>query len=95
MQIVIRKPTQEELQALRIDGWSPWRCEKSTFDWKYDEEETCYLFEGRARVKTDSGTVEIRKGDLVTFPKGLQCTWEVLEPVRKVYAFSVPKSAYA
>ena len=30
---------------------------------------------------------EFRRGDLVVFPNGLSCTWEVLEPVEKHYTF--------
>ncbi|MEW6328302.1 MAG: cupin domain-containing protein [Thermodesulfobacteriota bacterium] len=24
---------------------------------------------------------------MVTFPRGLKCTWTVIEPIRKVYTF--------
>ena len=27
------------------------------------------------------------KGDLVTFPAGMSCTWEIRRPVRKHYRF--------
>lgn len=87
--IIVKKPSKDELKTLEIEKWSSWSCEKSTFDWTYDEDEACYFHEGHAKVKTQEGTVEIRKGDLVTFPKGLKCTWEVLESVRKVYIFNL------
>jgi len=35
----------------------------------------------------DGRRVELGAGDLVTFPVGLSCTWEVKEPVRKRYNF--------
>ncbi|HAG51262.1 MAG TPA: cupin, partial [Deltaproteobacteria bacterium] len=35
--------------------------------------------------------VEIKKGDLVTFPKGLKCKWNVIERIRKAYIFN-PKT---
>jgi uncharacterized cupin superfamily protein len=38
-------------------------------------------------VKTDRGEVVLRPGDLVTFPKGLSCTWQVSKAVRKHYQF--------
>jgi len=38
-------------------------------------------------VKTPDGEVEFGKGDLVTFPEGLKCTWNVIEKIRKVYKF--------
>jgi uncharacterized cupin superfamily protein len=28
---------------------------------------------------------EFSRGDLITFPTGLTCTWKVLEPVEKHY----------
>jgi hypothetical protein len=31
--------------------------------------------------------VTLRKGDLVVFPAGLRCTWEIRSPVRKHYEF--------
>lgn len=86
-EIKIKKPSQDELKKLGIDGWNPWSCPPSTFDWEYDSEETAYVFEGKVEVKTPSGTVTINGGDLVTFPKGLKCTWKVIEPIRKVYTF--------
>ncbi len=51
------------------------------------QDETAYVFEGNIKVETASGVVEINSGDLVTFPKGLKCTWTVIEPIRKVYTF--------
>jgi len=35
----------------------------------------------------DGEVVEIVAGDIVVFPGGLKCTWEVLEPIRKVFTF--------
>ncbi|MBN1793412.1 MAG: cupin domain-containing protein [Candidatus Omnitrophica bacterium] len=84
-QIVIKQPTEGELKKLEIDNWSPWSCEPSTFNWHYDTDETAYVFEGRVKVKTAGGEVEIKAGDLVFFPKGLSCTWQVLERINKVY----------
>jgi uncharacterized cupin superfamily protein len=86
--ISIEIPSQDKLKSLKIDTWSPWECEPTTFDWEYDEEEWAYVFEGKVKVKPDQGNeVEIKKGDLVIFPKGLKCTWTVLEKIKKVYTF--------
>ncbi len=86
-EIKITRPSEEELDNLGIDSWSPWECEPSTFDWEYADKETAYVFEGKVKVKTPSCEVEINKGDLVEFPKGLKCTWTVIEKIRKVYKF--------
>lgn len=85
--IEVKRPDSEELERLKIKEWSPWECDVSTFDWEYTCDETAYVLEGRVKVKTPDGEVEIKKGDLVRFPKGLKCTWDVIEPIRKVYRF--------
>ncbi|MBN1872055.1 MAG: cupin domain-containing protein [Candidatus Omnitrophica bacterium] len=85
--IKIEKPDKAKLEKLGVDRWSPWRCDVSVFDWEYDSDEVCYILEGRVKVKTSDGEVEINKGDLVTFPKGLKCKWNVIEKVNKVYTF--------
>lgn len=90
--IIIEKISSEKKKALMIpdtcsetQDWSVWECAASTFDWSYPSQEVAYVFEGKVNVKTHDGEVEINKGDLVTFPKGLSCTWHIIEPIRKVY----------
>lgn len=85
--IKVVRPTEAERRKLGLDSWDRWECGRSTFPWYYDTEETCYILEGRVTVETAEGKVEIGPGDLVTFPAGLQCTWHVHEPVKKVYRF--------
>jgi hypothetical protein len=87
VEIKVEKLSDEELKSLGVNKWSPWECESSTFDWEYDDKETCYVLEGKVKVKTPDGEVEFGKGDLVTFSKGLKCTWNVIEKIRKVYKF--------
>lgn len=86
--IKLEKPSKEKLDSLGVESWSTWECEPSTFDWKYDSDETAYVYEGKVKVKTPEEEVEINSGDLVTFPKGLECTWNVIEKIRKVYTFN-------
>lgn len=58
------------------------------YRWTYDESETCYFLEGDVVVTPETGEpVEVGKGDLVTFPPGMSCTWEVRNAVRKHYRF--------
>jgi len=83
----VEKPDSEKLEDLKVSGWPIWTKEASTFDWHYDDKETCYFLDGEVVVKTDQGEVSIGKGDLVTFPEGLDCTWKVTKPVRKHYRF--------
>jgi hypothetical protein len=83
--IKIQKLSNEQFQNLNIKDWLSWSCEPCAFDWEYSETETAYLFEGKVRVKTETEEVTIQAGDLVEFPSGLKCTWNVIELVRKVY----------
>lgn len=85
-EIKISRPAKEELDRLGIAQWSSWDCDPSEFDWQYPDRETAYVFKGRVVVSTDDGgKVEINAGDLVVFPKGLKCHWQVLERIEKVY----------
>ena len=85
--IKIEQPSKEKLAQLGVMKWPIWTKEASTFPWTYDEQEICYFLEGEVTVKTDQGSVSLKPGDLVTFPKGLACTWHVIKPVRKHYRF--------
>ena len=85
--IKVEKPSQEQLEKLKVAEWPIWTKEASTFDWYYDDQEMCYLLEGDVTVKTSEGQVSFGKGDFVTFPKGLSCTWHIKKDVRKHYQF--------
>jgi len=86
--VIERAPSQERLEALGVSAWPVWEKEVSTFPWEYDCEEVCYLLEGEVVVTPEGGTpVTLRAGDLVTFPAGMRCTWEIRAPVRKHYHF--------
>ena len=45
------------------------------------------LTAGQVEVTTSEGTVSFAAGDMVTFPQGLSCTWNVKVGVRKHYKF--------
>lgn len=82
------QPSQEQLNQLNVLSWSIWTKEVSEFPWTYDEQETCYFLEGDVIVTPDSGEpVTMGKGDLVTFPAGMSCTWKIRSDVRKHYCF--------
>jgi uncharacterized protein len=84
--IEVERATPQRLEELNVDGWSPWECAPETFDWEYSSDETAYIQEGLVRVRTEEGQeVELRAGDLVRFPKGMRCTWTVIQHIRKVY----------
>ncbi|MHA1488678.1 MAG: cupin domain-containing protein [Promethearchaeota archaeon] len=88
MKMVKKKPTEEELKKLKVKSWGIWTKEVSEFDWSYGDTETCYILEGEVEVTAEDGEkIEFKKGDLVQFPKGLKCIWNVKTPVRKYYNF--------
>lgn len=85
-EIRIKEPSDEKLEELEVYDWSTWSSEVRKFDWEYHQKETAYILEGRVIVETEDGDeVEIKEGDLVTFPQGMKCTWDVKKPIRKVY----------
>jgi len=80
---------KETMASRGVLTWPIWECEPSTFDWHYDQEESCYILAGEVTVKTTTGEeIEIGPGDFVTFPQGLDCVWTVRKAVRKHYQFS-------
>ena len=87
MKVLVEKPTSELLNSLKVFSWPVWTKEASTFDWSYDEKEVCYFLEGEVTVKTPGGEVSFGKGDLVTFPQGLDCVWNIKKSVKKHYKF--------
>jgi uncharacterized cupin superfamily protein len=86
--VVEHDPDEGRLVALGVGGWPIWSCEASEFPWTYDSRETCYLLEGEVVVTPDGGEpVAFGAGDLVAFPAGMSCLWDVRQAVRKHYRF--------
>jgi hypothetical protein len=82
------QPSKERLLALGVSEWPIWTKEPSEFPWTYQESETCYLLAGDVIVTPNEGEpVRFKEGDLVTFPAGMSCTWQILVGVRKHYKF--------
>ncbi len=81
-------PRPERLEELGVRSWPIWTKEVSSFPWSYDESETCFFLEGEVVVTPEGGEpVAMGPGDLVTFPSGMSCTWQIRRPVRKHYKF--------
>lgn len=85
MKITICQPTKQEIEKMSQEPI--WTKEISTFPWHYDEPETCLILEGEVTVKTATETVSFKAGDLVIFPSGLDCIWEIKKAVKKHYKF--------
>ncbi len=86
--MIEHNPSPAKLEVMGVYDWPIWEKEVSIFPWTYEDKETCYMLEGDVTVTPDSGEpVRIQQGDLVRFPKGMMCTWEIHEAVRKHYEF--------
>ena len=89
MSILVTSPCPEStVKELGIKNWPIWTCGVSSFDWTYEDKETCLVLEGEVTVSPEGGQpINFRAGDLVTFPAGMNCRWEVHKAVRKHYRF--------
>jgi len=86
--VIAKDPNDDQLSALDVYNWPIWTKEISTFPWTYDEAETCFILEGDIVVTPEGGEpVKMGKGDLVTFPAGMSCVWEIKQDVKKHYRF--------
>lgn len=84
---IVRDPDRADLERRGVFLWDVWTKEPARFPWTYDDEEVCYFLEGDVLVTPDGGQpVRMGAGDLVTFPAGTSCTWEVRAAVRKHYS---------
>ena len=89
MSILITSPCPEsKVEELGIKNWPIWTCDVSSFNWTYENKETFLLLEGEVTVRPEGGeSINFSAGDLVTFPAGMNCRWEVHKAVRKHYRF--------
>jgi uncharacterized protein len=92
--IIEHKPNNARLEALNVTKWPTWSKEVSTFPWVFHEQEIAWILEGECVITPENGTpVTFGKDDLVTFPAGLKCTWEVRQPLHKHYHLDGSKLA--
>lgn len=86
--IKIERPSEKQLKQMGVYSWPIWQKEISTFNWHYDDQESCYLLGGKVTVtpEGDKG-VTFGAGDFVVFPKGMSCAWQIHQPVKKHYKF--------
>jgi uncharacterized protein len=84
--IVENNPDQSRLDTLGVKKWPTWQKEVSVFPWTFPEQEIAYILEGECVITPEGGAaVSFGKGDLVTFPAGMTCSWEVIQPLHKHY----------
>ena len=87
MKIEIEQPEQQELEEAGVYSWPVWEHDEAKFDWFYDQTEKCLILEGEVTVTTEFESVTLKAGDFVTFPKGLECVWDIHSAIRKHYSF--------
>tara|TARA_Y100001936_G_C15695707_1_gene468302 strand:- start:113 stop:391 length:279 start_codon:yes stop_codon:yes gene_type:complete len=86
--LVEQKASPMKLEVLGVFDWPIWKKEKSIFEWKYAKQETCYIIRGKFTVTPENGQPQLfQRGDLITFPKDLKCTWEIHEDVEKHFDY--------
>jgi len=62
-----------------------WECTPGRFEWHYKKDEIVFVLSGAVTITTDRGEQRsFGAGDVVFFPAGSMCTWEVTERIRKV-----------
>jgi len=82
------RPAPGKLEVMGVYDWPIWTKEASEFPWTYDQTEVCYFLRGKVIITPEGGEpMEFKRGDLVTFPAGMSCTWNILEDVEKHYTF--------
>jgi uncharacterized protein len=90
MHITVEKPDAKKLASLGVEDWPIWSKEVSIFSWDYSSQEVAYILEGEVTVTPvdDGEAISFGAGDLVTFPAGLSCVWDVKKALRKHYQFT-------
>ena len=86
---VEHNPSPIKLDVMQIDSWAIWKKEISSFPWHYDSAETCYILKGEVIISLENGdTIHLSAKDLVTFPAGLSCHWDIRQAITKHYQFN-------
>ncbi|MGB5465559.1 MAG: cupin domain-containing protein [Sedimenticolaceae bacterium] len=81
-----RNPSPMKLEVMGVYDWPIWRKEASRFPWTYQQQETCYVLRGKFSVTPEDGeTQHFKRGDLITFPQGMSCVWDIEQDVEKHY----------
>lgn len=77
--------TKTELESLKCESWPTWSSQAKTIKAAYNKTEVCYVTEGEVIIRHALGAVTVEAGHMLILPKGLDCTWQVVKPVKKHY----------
>lgn len=86
-ELEITKLDDAEIAERGIRSWPVWAKEVSRFPYYYQQEEQCLFLEGEVVIETSSGKFTLKAGDFAIFRKGLKCTWDIRQAVKKHYHF--------
>jgi uncharacterized protein len=83
---VEHKPAPAKLEVMGVYDWPVWQKEPAVFPWTYTCTKPCYILAGEVSVTPHGGLpLRLVAGDLVHFPAGLVCIWEVHRTIKKHY----------
>jgi|SRR5579875_2439944 len=85
--------TAEPMQTSGVIIWEDgeqqagvWECTPGPSRWTLDSNEFVYVLYGRMTVTPDGGEAsDVGPGDTMVFPKGWTGSWQIHEPLRKLY----------
>jgi uncharacterized protein len=94
--IVSGKPKQSAYTAYTSpDGafiTGLWSCTPGKFHVTYSVNEAIFILSGRAKIIKDGEAPRIfGPNDAIVVPAGWAGTWEVLEPIRKIFTIGTPR----
>jgi uncharacterized cupin superfamily protein len=66
-----------------------WTCEPRVIPYTFPGDETFQVLEGEVHIEVESGeAVDLRAGDIASFPKGQNATWTITSPFKKFFVIS-------
>ena len=66
-----------------------WRCEPMTFEYEFPGDEIFHVLEGSLLVELHEGDrIQLEKGDIISFKKGLKSTWTIQASFKKFFVIS-------
>jgi mannose-6-phosphate isomerase-like protein (cupin superfamily) len=79
---VIRIDERYSVRVAKIAGRFPWHFHPNG-------DEGWFVFEGRLRIDSEAGSIELSKGDFTVLPRGLRHSPEALMPETMVIIFNL------
>jgi uncharacterized protein len=89
----LAEATGEPMQTTGLTLWAGgdqevgvWECTPGPSYWILETNEAVHILSGRMTVTPDGGKPQdIGPGDTAVFPRGWQGSWQIHEPIRKLY----------